>query len=137
MNYWLMKSEPYEFSIDDLKRVTTEPWSGVRNYLARNYLRQMAVGDKAFFYHSSCEEPGIVGIMTIAKAAYPDATAGLEAERWSSVDVRFEQKFSRAITLTELKKHAELANFTLLQRGNRLSIMPVSTEQWTFINGLA
>ena len=120
MNHWLMKSEPDEFSIDDLARKKTEPWSGVRNYQARNYLREMRVGDGVLFYHSSCAEPGVVGIATVATAAYPDPTqfdpesdyfdakAAHSAPRWSLVDVKFKRKLKRTIALTELKDRKEL-----------------------------
>jgi predicted RNA-binding protein with PUA-like domain len=150
MNYWLLKSEPDEFSIDDLasRPQQTEPWDGVRNYQARNFMRdEMRVGDRAFFYHSNCKEPGIVGTMRIARTAYPDHTAfdpndkhydpksDPESPRWFMVDVAFEKKFDRVITLSELKEHSdlELKGFALLRRGNRLSVMPVSKPHWNFI----
>jgi predicted RNA-binding protein with PUA-like domain len=137
MNYWLMKSEPNTFSIDDLiaRPEQTEPWNGVRNYQARNMMRDgMQLGDLAFFYHSNCSDAGIVGIMEIVKTAYPDITDGdLQPSRWVMVDVRYVRKFKRSITLKELKTKTELADFTLLKQGNRLSIMPVSKLQWDFI----
>jgi predicted RNA-binding protein with PUA-like domain len=151
MNYWLMKSEPNLFSIDDLrdKPRQTEHWDGVRNYQARNMLRDdMKMGDQAFFYHSSCAEPGIVGIMEIACAAYPDNSAlnpkspyydpksSAAEPRWYMVDVHFQRKLRRCITLQEMKRHPELAALPLLRRGNRLSIMPVTAEQWRFILNL-
>jgi len=151
MNYWLMKSEPDAFSIDDLRKrpKQTEPWDGVRNYQARNMLRdQMKKGDLAFFYHSSCAEPGIVGIMEIVRAGYPDSSAfdpddhhydpksSPDAPRWFRVDVRFKGKLRRTITLAELKEQPKLADMGLLARGNRLSIMPVTKRQWDFILGL-
>ncbi|OOG24800.1 EVE domain-containing protein [Thioalkalivibrio denitrificans] len=149
MAYWLMKSEPDVFGIDDLKRVKVEPWDGVRNYQARNMMRdEMKKGDQAFFYHSNCEVPGIVGIMTIARAGYPDDTAfDPEAKyydpksdpdnpRWYRVDVRFKRKFRKVIPLSELKTCPELADMPLVRKGNRLSIMPVTPEQWQFIMGL-
>lgn len=151
MNYWLMKSEPETFGIDDLKKrpKQTEPWDGVRNYQARNTLRDsMKVGDQAFFYHSSCDTPGIVGIMEIVRAGYPDSSAfdpedhhfdpGSDPEkpRWYRVDVRFVRKLKRTISLTELKPHNALAGFPLLQRGNRLSVLPVTPQQWKFILSL-
>ena len=148
MNYWLMKSEPSAFSVDDLEQRPdrTEHWDGVRNYQARNMLRdQMRVDDLAFFYHSSCERPGITGITKIVRAGYPDHTA-LDPEskyhdpkstpdnpRWYMVDVKFERKFARTITLDELKEHPQLADMALLRRGNRLSVMPVTAEQWAYI----
>jgi predicted RNA-binding protein with PUA-like domain len=149
MNYWLMKSEPDEFSIDDLARRKSEPWSGVRNYQARNFMRDgMRAGDGVFFYHSSCAEPGIVGIATVACAAYPDPTqfdphsdyfdakSSRAAPRWMLVDVKFKRKLKRIIALTELKGHRELAGFALIQPGTRLSVMPVTKTQWDFILGL-
>lgn len=151
MNYWLMKSEPNEFSIDDLAQHPrqTEPWDGVRNYQARNMMRdQMRVGDRVFFYHSNCEVPGIVGIAEIASEAYPDETAfdpedkhydpksDRSNPRWYLVDVKFVRKLPRTIALSELKEHPELEGLHLLRRGNRLSIMPVSPQQWEFILSL-
>lgn len=145
MNCWLMKSEPDEFSIDDLARRKAEPWSGVRNYQARNYLRQMRVGDGVLFYHSSCAEPGVVGIASVATAAYPDPTqfdpksdyfdakATRMAPRWSLVDIKFKRKLKRTIALTELKERAELQGFALVRPGNRLSVLPVTAAQWDFI----
>jgi predicted RNA-binding protein with PUA-like domain len=151
MNYWLMKSEPDVFSIDDLKNAPgrTEHWDGVRNYQARNLMRDpMSKGDLAFFYHSNCKVPGIAGIMKIVREAYPDFTAldpgskyydprsDTDNPRWFMVDVHFVRKLKRLITLTELKAHSELADLALVQRGNRLSVIPVSARQWEFILGL-
>ncbi|MEQ1636407.1 MAG: EVE domain-containing protein [Methylococcales bacterium] len=151
MNYWLMKSEPEEFGIDDLKARPNqiEPWDGVRNYQARNMLRDaMQVGDQVFFYHSNCAMPGIVGLMEIACAGYPDDKAfdpkdkhfdpksNPDKPTWFRVDVKFVKKLARTITLTELKQHPELSDLALVRRGNRLSIMPVSSEQWAFILNL-
>lgn len=149
MTYWLMKSEPDAYSIDDLEKDRMEPWDGIRNYQARNMIRDdMKPGDKAFFYHSSCKVPAIVGIMKIASAAYPDPTQFDPASRyydakspeddprWLLVDVAFERKLDRPITLKELKAHPALADFTLNKRGNRLSIFPVSEEHWELILGL-
>ena len=146
MNHWLLKSEPDEFSIDDLKHRAHEPWSGVRNYQARNYLRdQMAVGDLVFFYHSSCAEPGVVGIAKIISASYPDPTqfdpkspyydaaSKPDHPRWFVVDVAYKRKLKRNITLTELKQQKKLHDFPLIQRGNRLSVLPVSPAQWKII----
>jgi predicted RNA-binding protein with PUA-like domain len=151
MNFWLMKTEPDVFGIDHLHKrpKQTEHWDGVRNYQARNMLRdQMQVGDQVFFYHSNCATPGIVGIARIVRAGYPDHTA-LDPEskyhdpksapdnpRWFMVDVKFERKFSRTITLDELKTHPALEDMLLLRRGNRLSVMPVSESQWQYILGL-
>ena len=151
MRYWLMKSEPGEFSIDDLARRPhqTEPWDGVRNYQARNMMRdEMKVGDSVFFYHSNCDVPGIVGVAEIRREAYPDPTAfdpnnkhfdpksRPEQPTWFMVDVGFVRKLNRTITLVELKNWSELDGLALVRRGNRLSVMPVSEYQWQFILGL-
>ncbi len=153
MNYWLMKSEPDAFSIDDLARAPrrTSHWDGVRNYQARNMMRDdMKRGDRVFFYHSNCAEPGIVGIARVARQAYPDHTAfdpedahfdpksDPDNPRWFMVDVAFVRKFARNITLSELRQHVDgaLADMPLLRRGNRLSVMPVTESQWQFILGL-
>ena len=145
MQHWLMKSEPDEVSIDDLQRLGSVPWFGVRNYQARNFMRDaMNVGDLAFFYHSGCAEPGVAGICEVCSAPYPDATQFDPASpyhdpksvedhpRWLLRDVRFVRK-TPYLSLSELRAHAELANMRLLARGNRLSITPVSAEEWTFI----
>jgi predicted RNA-binding protein with PUA-like domain len=147
-NHWLMKSEPGEFSIDDLEArpSRTEPWDGVRNYQARNMMRdEMKPGDEVFFYHSACEEPGIVGIARVASQAYPDPTAfdpedkhydpksDPDDPRWFLVDVELVRKLGRTISLSELRKHDELADMVLLRRGNRLSVMPVSESHWRYI----
>jgi predicted RNA-binding protein with PUA-like domain len=144
-----MKSEPDDFSIDDLARVGTEPWTGVRNYQARNFMRDgMREGDGILFYHSSCAEPGVVGIAEVASAAYPDPTqfqrrskyfdpaSKPDEPRWMLVDVRFVRKLRRIITLAELKASDELEDFALLRRGNRLSVMPVGAAHWRFILNL-
>lgn len=151
MAYWLMKSEPDEFGIDDLESRPdkTEPWDGVRNYQARNMMRdEMKVGDLAFFYHSSCETPGIVGIVKIAREGYPDPTAfdpgddhydpksDPENPRWYLVDVEFVRKLKRVIPLTELKAEEALKEMVLVRRGNRLSIMPVTKSEWEHILGM-
>lgn len=151
MNYWLMKSEPETFGIDDLfnRPNQTEHWDGVRNYQARNMMRDdMKIGDQVFFYHSNCDEPGIVGIMQVARESYPDFTAfdpddkhfdpksNPEKPTWYMVDVQFVRKLSRNISLRELKLKTELTDLALLRRGNRLSIMPVNAEQWEFILAL-
>jgi predicted RNA-binding protein with PUA-like domain len=151
MRYWLLKSEPDEFSIDDLAAAKnrTTPWFGVRNYQARNFMRdQMHVGDRAFFYHSSCPEPGIAGIVEITGEAYPDATqfdskspyhdpkATRDAPRWFNVDVSLLEK-TRFIPLLELRAHAELGRMRILQRGNRLSVTPVDPAEWRFVLKLA
>jgi predicted RNA-binding protein with PUA-like domain len=148
MNYWLMKTEPDEFSIDDLKARKTEPWSGVRNYQARNFIREMKAGDGVLFYHSSCEVPGVAGIASVVASAYPDPTqfdpksdyfdakSARADPRWSLVDVRYKRKLARTITLTELKERRELGDFALLRPGNRLSVLPVTKAQWDFILSL-
>jgi predicted RNA-binding protein with PUA-like domain len=150
MNHWLFKSEPASFNIDDLGKAPkkTTAWDGVRNYQARNMLRDsMKKGDLAFFYHSSCAVPGIAGIVSIAREGYPDATAldpkhdhydpdsKKDAPSWYVVDVKLVRKFKRIITLDELRAHAskELKDFVLLRRGNRLSVMPVTKKDWDFI----
>ena len=147
MRYWLMKSEPSEFGIDNLATAPgkTTTWSGVRNYQARNFMRdQMRVGDLTFFYHSSCKVPGIAGIAEVCKPAYPDATqyerkscyydpkATPERPRWFNVDVRLMQK-TRFIGIAELRRHSELKNMRVLQKGSRLSITPVDPKEWEFI----
>jgi len=146
MQYWLMKSEPDTYGIDDLERFGVDHWDGIRNYQARNFMRDgMQVGDQAFFYHSNCDEPGIVGIMEVAREAYPDHTAfdpedkhfddksDPDKPRWFMVDVRLVRKLKRVITLRELKTYKTLANMRLVQRGNRLSIMPLTKKEWDFI----
>lgn len=151
MNFWLMKSEPETFGIDDLanRPGQTEHWDGVRNYQARNMMRDdMKQGDQVFFYHSNCSDPGIVGIMQVVKESYPDFTAfdphcnyfdpksNPDRPRWFMVDVKFVRKLNRTITLKELKAHQELAGMQLLQRGNRLSVMPIRQEHWELILAL-
>jgi len=149
--YWLMKSEPDAFSIDALQEAGTEPWTGVRNYQARNFMRNgMKPGDGVLFYHSNCKPPGIVGVATVASEAYPDPTqfdpdsdyfdpkATREEPRWHMVDVAFERKLTRTITLDEIKQHAEQLGeeFALIRRGNRLSVMPVSAAQFKHLLAL-
>jgi predicted RNA-binding protein with PUA-like domain len=149
MSYWLMKSEPGVFGIDDLQRQVTAPWEGVRNYQARNFMRDgMRKGDQAFLYHSGCETPAVVGIMDICREAYPDPTqfdAGSpyhdpasprDAPRWLMVDVRFRRRLRRPIPLAELREARALADLALVKRGNRLSVMPVTAAQWKHILGL-
>jgi predicted RNA-binding protein with PUA-like domain len=149
MQHWLAKSPPKRYSIDDLKEAGVNSWDGVRNYQVRNMLRDdFRKGDLAFFYHSECQEPGIVGTMMIASGAYPDPTAfdpeekyfdpksDPENPRWLMVDVRYQRKLKRPITLKELRAHDELAEMPVLRRGNRLSITPVTPDQWAFIMGL-
>jgi predicted RNA-binding protein with PUA-like domain len=150
MRYWLMKSEPSDVSIDDLASMPGQAvaWYGVRNYQARNFMRdQMCVGDGVFFYHSSCEQPGIAGIAEVSKPAYPDATqfdldskyfdakATPENPRWFNVDVRLVRK-TRLVSLKELRSYPELASLRILQKGNRLSITPVDPAEWNFIIGI-
>jgi predicted RNA-binding protein with PUA-like domain len=149
MQYWLMKSEPDVYGIDDLKRSKVDHWDGIRNYQARNFMRDdMKKGDLAFFYHSNCDEPGIAGIMEIAREAYPDHTqfdpdekyfdpkSDPDNPRWFMVDVKFVRKLERVITLRELKSCKTLSDMRLVQKGSRLSIMPVTKRQWDFILGL-
>ena len=146
--YWLMKSEPGDFSIDDLQRVVTEPWTGVRNYQARNFMRDdMRVGDGVLFYHSSCAVPGIVGIARVASGAQPDPTqfdphspyfdakSQPEAPRWQLVDVQALRK-TRVLGLAEMRSVPELAEMQVLKRGNRLSITPVTPQEWQVIDCL-
>ncbi len=147
MRHWLMKSEPDAFSIDDLVRAPgkTTAWWGVRNYQARNFMRdQMQLGDQAFFYHSSCPHPGIVGIVEVSELAYPDATqfdprseyydpaATQENPRWFNVDVKLLRK-TRLLGIQEMRAHAALASMRVLQKANRLSITPVDPRDWKFI----
>jgi predicted RNA-binding protein with PUA-like domain len=151
MKRWLFKSEPETFGIDHLAKrpKQTEPWDGVRNYQVRNMLRdEIKVGDKAFFYHSNCTPPGIVGIIEVVKAGYPDHTqfnpeskyydpkSTPENPRWFLVDVRFVKKFDRMFTLEELKEHPLLENMVVIRRGSRLSITPVTKEEWKVITGM-
>ena len=145
MRHWLMKSELSDYSIDDLARDGSIPWVGVRNYQARNFMRdEMQLGDGVLFYHSSCEEPGIAGVAEVSQLAHPDATqldplspyfdpkATPAAPRWCHVDIRFQKK-TRLLPLAEIREYPELARMLLLQRGNRLSITPVEPEEWRFI----
>jgi predicted RNA-binding protein with PUA-like domain len=147
VNYWLMKSEPDVFGVDHLASAPgkTAAWWGVRNYQARNYMRDdMKIGDRAFFYHSSCPQPGIAGIVQVARSAYPDETqfdrkspyfdpkASRDLPRWFNVDVRLVRK-TRLVGLPELRAHRELASMIILKRGNRLSITPVQAPEWEFV----
>ncbi len=144
MNFWLMKSEPQVFSINDLAQRPgkVEPWDGIRNYQARNFMKDnMQIGDKAFFYHSSCPEPGIAGLMEISQTAFPDATqfdptnkyfdakATLTKPRWFNVEVKYIKKI-RLITLSSLRANPRLATLQILKKGNRLSITPVTLQEW-------
>jgi predicted RNA-binding protein with PUA-like domain len=145
MRYWLIKSEPTTYGIDHIAKDKTTSWGGVRNYQARNFMRdQMKVGDQAFFYHSNCEEPGIVGIVEVSAAAHPDetqfdkkspyydASSKREEPRWLNVDFRFVKK-TPLVSLAELKKHKKLDRMRILQKGNRLSITPVDPDEWKYI----
>ena len=145
MRCWLLKSEPSAYSIDDLARDKITAWTGVRNYQARNFMRdQMRVGDRAFFYHSDCGEPGIVGVVEVCKPAYPDKSqfdrnsnyydpdSKRDDPRWLNVDVKFIRK-TRLVSLAELRSHKPLAKMRVLVRGNRLSITPVDAAEWEFI----
>ena len=148
MKYWLMKSEPDVFSFEDLKNrpKQTEPWNGVRNYQARNFMRdEMSKGDMVLFYHSSCEIPGVAGIAKISSDSYPDSTqydnkseyfdpkATKENPRWFLRDVSFEKDLKKFVSLEEIRKHSKLKDMRLLQKGNRLSILPVTKEEFEFI----
>ncbi|MBL8263423.1 MAG: EVE domain-containing protein [Xanthomonadaceae bacterium] len=142
--YWLMKSEPDDFSIDDLARVQVEPWTGVRNYQARNFMREMQVGDGVLFYHSNADVPGVYGIAEVACTAYPDPSqfdrkskyfdekATREQPRWELVDVRYVRKLKRPIALDDIRAHADALgeDFALIRKGNRLSVLPVTAAQW-------
>jgi predicted RNA-binding protein with PUA-like domain len=154
MKYWLFKSEPGTFGIDHLAKAKrqTAAWDGVRNYQARNFIRdEMQKGDQALFYHSSCDVPGVAGVISIVRGAYPDATAFQKGHhhydadsdptnpRWYMVDVRLDRKFDRVVALDELRDHAggKLKDLVVLKRGNRLSITPVTKSEWQFILTLA
>jgi len=151
MAYWLMKSEPDTFSIDDLAKRPrkTTAWDGVRNYQARNYMRQMKRGDEVLFYHSSCDEVGVAGIAQVVREAYPDATqfdpddshfdpkSDPEDPRWDVVDVKFVKKLPNVISLEALKANSKLGDFALTRRGNRLSVLPVTAAQWRAILKMA
>ena len=149
MAHWLMKSEPDVYGIDDLERDGREMWDSIRNYQARNMMRDdMRIGDEIFFYHSNCKEPAIVGISKVASEPYPDPVqfdpesnyfdpkSSKENPRWILVDVEFVRKLKRPITLAELKANAALEGMILTRRGNRLSIMPVNDEHWNLILNL-
>ncbi|HKL27391.1 MAG TPA: EVE domain-containing protein [Desulfuromonadales bacterium] len=146
MNYWLMKSEPDCFSFDDLQKAGVEPWDGVRNYQARNMLRdEIQVGDGVLFYHSNCKEPAIVGIAEVVRNGYPDPTAFDPREkhfdprsnpanpRWYQVDVKYVRHLKQALSRDDLRRHPVLSKMGVLKKGNRLSVMPVTAEQWQAI----
>jgi predicted RNA-binding protein with PUA-like domain len=149
-HYWLIKSEPEDFGIDDLRRVGIEPWTGVRNFQARNFMRAMNVGDGVLFYHSSTAVPGIYGVAEVASAAYPDPTqfdsrskyydekSSRENPRWSLVDVRYVRTLERPVTLETIRGHAEALgeDFALIRRGTRLSVLPVTSAQWKLLLSL-
>lgn len=145
MTYWLLKSEPDEFSIQDLRQKTTARWDGVRNYQARNFIGTMAPGDLAFFYHSSCKDIGIAGVMKIVSEPYPDPLAldkssayfdakSLIENKWLAIDMAYQTTFKQVATLARIKalalKDDRLSDLKLIQKGNRLSVMPISNEQW-------
>ncbi len=148
MPFWLMKSEPDELSIKHLRQLGKARWDGVRNYQARNFMRSMRIGDLFFFYHSSCPEPGIAGIARIAGPTYPDPTAldpnshyfdakaSHEKNPWSALDVEFVEAFPRVLPLTRLRGEPALADLALVQKGSRLSVMPVSDAEWAAILAL-
>ncbi len=140
---WLFKSEPETFGIERLQKEKVTSWDGVRNYQARNFMRDaMKKGELGFFYHSNCAEPGIVGVVEIVKESHPDTTAldpesqyydpksTMDNPRWYLVDVKFKQKFPQPITLTQLKNNPKLKDMLILRKGNRLSITPVTDKQW-------
>ena len=149
-HYWLMKSEPGDFSIDDLARVGVEPWTGVRNYQARNFMRSMQLSDGVLFYHSNADVPGVYGLGEIATAAYPDPTqfdrrskyfdekSKREEPRWDLVDVRYVRTLKRTITLDDIRGQADKLGeeFALIRKGNRLSVLPVTAAQWKIILSL-
>lgn len=150
MNFWLLKSEPDCFSIDDLKQSKnkTSPWDGVRNFQARNFMKAMKKHDLCFFYHSNANPPGIIGIAEVVRESYPDHTqfdvneqhydpkSKPENPRWYMVDVKFKSKFPKLLSLTELKQYPELKGMQLLKKGNRLSVLPINEKEWYFINNL-
>lgn len=149
--YWLMKSEPYAFSIEDLAQSPrqTTCWDGVRNYQARNFMREMVVGDQVFFYHSSAEPPAVVGIAEVVRTAYPDQTqfdktnhhydpaSVPSAPRWDMVDIRYRQTFKTSLPLDRLRQEPKLKNMVLMQKGSRLSVQPVTEAEWAVVLKLA
>lgn len=150
-NYWLMKSEPSTFSIEDLARSPgqTTSWDGVRNYQARNFMRTMAVGDQVLFYHSNADPPAVVGIAEVVRTAYPDSTQFDKRDkhydptstpsnpRWDMVDIKYVRAFSKPLALEDLRKDTELKGMVLLKKGSRLSVQPVTTGEWKYILRLA
>ena len=149
--YWLMKSEPSAFSIEDLARAPkqTTCWDGVRNYQARNFMREMAVGDQVFFYHSNAEPPAVVGIAEVVRTAYPDQTqfdkashhydpaSVPSAPRWDMVDIRYRQTFKASLSLDRLRQELKLKGMVLLRKGSRLSVQPVTEAEWVVVLKLA
>jgi predicted RNA-binding protein with PUA-like domain len=145
--YWLMKSEPSAFSIDDLRRASrqTTGWDGVRNYQARNFMRSMAIGDRVLFYHSNAEPPAVVGIAEVVKTAYADPTqfdrkdehydpeSNPSTPRWDMVDIKYIRKFSQPVSLDQLRKDPKLKDMVLLRKGSRLSVQPVTPAEWEYI----
>jgi predicted RNA-binding protein with PUA-like domain len=150
MKYWLMKSEPDVFSIQMLKKVKKEPWDGVRNYQARNFMRdEMKIGDQILFYHSNCDVPGVAGIAEVSKESHPDHTqfdkkskyfdpkSTKEKPRWMMVEVKFKEAFDEVVSLAQIKEEKKLENMRLVQKGNRLSVMPIEKEHFDYILKLA
>ena len=150
MAYWLMKSEPDAYSIDDLERDGREPWDGIRNYQARNMMRDdMRIGDEVFFYHSNCKEPGVVGVMRIASEPYPDPTqfdpdhkyfdpkSQPENPRWILIDVKAVEPADELVSLEALKAEPRLADMAVVQKGSRLSVQPVTRQEWTLVKAMA
>ena len=149
--FWLMKSEPRVFSIEDLARSSkqTTCWDGVRNYQARNFMRAMAAGDRVLFYHSNAEPPTVVGVAEVVRIAYPDATqfdktshhydpaSALSAPRWDMVDIQYRQTFKTSLSLDQLRQEPKLKGMVLLQKGSRLSVQPVTEAEWTMVLKLA
>ena len=149
--FWLMKSEPRVFSIEDLARSSkqTTCWDGVRNYQARNFMRAMAAGDRVLFYHSNAEPPTVVGVAEVVRIAYPDATqfdktshhydpaSALSAPRWDMVDIQYRQTFKTSLSLDQLRREPKLKGMVLLQKGSRLSVQPVTEAEWTVVLKLA
>ena len=145
MRYWLFKTEPSAYSLDDLERDGTTPWSGVRNFQARNNMQEMKIGDRGLFYHSSIAEPAAVGVCEVVKEAYPDFTAFDKKSEyydrkskpdkplWEMVDVRFVERLARPVTLAEMREEARLVGMALLRRGQRLSVQPVSPHEWKVV----
>ena len=147
--YWLVKSEESEFSIDDMQREEVIYWGGIRNYQARNFLRRFKAGDKVLFYHSNCKLPGVAGVVSVfhegvadpeqfdSKSKYYDEKSTMFDPRWTAVDLKFEKKFARLVSLEELKANLDLVDMRLVQRGNRLSVMPMTEKEFDVIVGMS